>query len=175
VDISKKRPGRFLPPPPRSFPGQRWVNIGLRCAHLVGVAGMGGGYLFALPEAQWQAFGHLTLATGALLVLLYVWTDAHWLLQLKGQAILLKLVLLGLARFQPEWRPEAFVAVIVLSGLFAHAPSRVRSHAWGLGLHREGNQERSSDGRSTSTRRPATGSSKGKRDLSPSGRPAGRR
>ena len=122
---------RLLPPPPRFFPGQRWANIGLRCAHLVGVAGIGGGFLFALPEAQWLPFWHLTLASGGLLALLYVWTDFAWLLQLKGQVILLKLALLALAHLYPVWRAEAFVLAIILSGLFAHAPDRVRSYAWG--------------------------------------------
>lgn len=115
-------PHRLLPPAPRFFPGQRWVNIGLRCAHLVGVAGIGGGFLFALPEAQWQPFWHLTLASGGLLALLYVWSDVAWLL---------KLALLALASFYPAWRAETFVLVIILSGFFAHAPDRVRSYAWG--------------------------------------------
>jgi len=130
------RPGRnkakpLLPPSPRFFPGQRWLNIGLRCAHLVGVAGIGGGFLFALPEAQWQPFWHLALASGGLLALLYLWTDFAWLLKLKGQAILLKLALLALAYYYPAWRAAAFVLAIILSGFFAHAPDRVRSYAWG--------------------------------------------
>ncbi len=126
------RPHRLLPPAPRFFPGQRWLNIGLRCAHLVGIAGVSGGYLFDLPEAQWRQFWHLTLGTGGLLVLLYVWTDFAWLLKLKGQAVLLKLALLALAHFYfPDWRGAAFIGVIVLSGFFAHAPDRLRSYAWG--------------------------------------------
>ncbi|HNQ05501.1 MAG TPA: hypothetical protein PKH69_12935 [Thiobacillaceae bacterium] len=122
---------RFLPPPPRFFPGQRWVNIGLRCAHLLGIAGIGGGFLSNLPETQWLPFWHLALASGGLLALLYVWTDAAWLLQLKGQVILLKVVLLVLAARFPAWRAEAFSLVIVLSGFFSHATSRVRGYAWG--------------------------------------------
>ncbi len=119
-------------PRPRYFPGQRWANISLRCAHLVGVSGSGGGFLFALPEAQWQPFWYLTLASGGLLALLYAWSDFTWLLKLKGQVILLKLALLALAHFfYPAWQAEAFMLAIVLSGFFAHAPDRVRSYAWG--------------------------------------------
>ena len=118
-----------LPPAPRFLPGQRWINIGLRCAHL---ASIGGGLLFDLPPAQWLPYWHLTLTTGGLLAGLYVWTDAAWLLKLKGQVIFLKLALLALAHFYlPAWRTEAFVLVIVLSGFFAHAPDRIRSYAWG--------------------------------------------
>ncbi|MBP7587470.1 MAG: hypothetical protein KBA72_05925 [Thermoanaerobaculia bacterium] len=121
----------LLPPPPRSFPGQRWADIGLRCAHLVGVAGIGGGFLFALPDAQWLPLRYLTLASGGLLALLYVWSDPAWLIQLKGQAVLLKLALLAFAHFHPASRAGIFIVVIVLSGVFAHAPSRVRGYAWG--------------------------------------------
>lgn len=122
---------RWLPPPPRFLPGQRWLNIALRGLHLVGIAGLAGGFLFGLPESVWLGYWHLTLASGVLLTALYVWTDAAWLLKLKGQVILLKLVLLALAYHQPDWRAAVFVGVILLSAVFAHAPDRVRSYAWG--------------------------------------------
>ncbi len=122
---------RWLPPPPRFLPGQRWTNIALRGFHLVGIAGLAGGFLFGLPEAQWAAYGYLAIATGVLLAALYIWTDASWLVKLKGQAILAKLALLALAHAYPAWRPEAFVLVVLLSAFFAHAPDRVRSYAWG--------------------------------------------
>ncbi len=125
---------RWLPPPPRFLPGQRWMNIALRGLHLVGIAGLAGGFLFGLPEAQWAAYAYLAIATGILLSTLYLWTDARWLAKLKGQAILAKLVLLALALAHPAWRPEAFVLVILLSAFFAHAPDRVRSYAWGRPL-----------------------------------------
>lgn len=124
-------PYHLLPPPPRVFPGQRWINIGLRCAHLVGMSAIGGGFLFTLPEEQWQPFWLLTAASGGLLALLYLWTDATWLLQLKGQVVLLKMALLTLGSIKPVWRAEIFVLIIILSGFFAHAPARVRGYAWG--------------------------------------------
>lgn len=125
---------RWLPPPPRFLPGQRWMNIVLRGFHLLGVAGLAGGFLFDLPEAQWVGWGQLTIASGSLLAALYVWTDASWLMKLKGQAILAKLALLALALAYPSWRSEAFMLVILLSAFFAHAPDRVRSYAWGRPL-----------------------------------------
>jgi hypothetical protein len=110
------------------------MNIVLRGLHLVGIAGLAGGFLFDLPAPQWTAYGYLAIASGVLLTALYVWTDASWLVKLKGQAILLKLVLLALAVVHPAWRAEAFVLVVLLSAFFAHAPDRVRSHAWGRPL-----------------------------------------
>lgn len=120
---------QLLPPPPRLFPGQRWVNIALRCLHLVTIAGVAGGFLFALPETEWRTYWNLALISGVLLALLYVWTDAAWLLQVKGQAVVLKIGLLALAAILPAWRAEAFVLVIIVSGLSAHAPARVRNFA----------------------------------------------
>jgi len=122
--------GVLFPPQPRQFRGERWVNIGLRCAHLTGVAGIGGGFLFELEPASWAAYWHLTLATGVVLSLIYLWSTAAWLLELKGTVIMLKNILLGLALAVPEVRGELFVVIIVISGLIAHAPARVRSRRW---------------------------------------------
>lgn len=122
---------RFRPTPERYYPHLRWLNITLRGLHLVGIAGLAGGFLFDLPEADWLAYWHLVLASGTLLAAIYLWTDPQWLLKLKGQAILAKLALLALAYAYPGWRAEVFVLVILLSAIFAHAPDRVRSFSWG--------------------------------------------
>ncbi len=115
---------------PRRFPGQRWFNIGLRSAHLVGIAGLGGGYLFALEDARWLPFGYLALASGIALALLYLWSSPLWLTRLGGQVVVLKCLLLAVAMAVPAWRAELFVSVIVLSGVVAHAPGRVREWCW---------------------------------------------
>lgn len=137
----------FLPPPPdKLLPALRWLNISLRCLHLVGIAGISGGFLFDLPESQWLAYGYLALLSGGLLAALYVWTDEDWLWQLKGQVVLLKLTLLALSRVFPQWQVEIFILVIVLSAFFAHATARVRSSAWGRDVPICGASSSSSDG-----------------------------
>jgi hypothetical protein len=99
----------LFPSRPRHFPGQRWVNIALRSAHLVGVAGIGGGFLFTPDEVAWEAYWHLTWVTGGALSALY---------------------LLPVAVVIPEIRAESFVLVIAISGVIAHAPARVRGYRW---------------------------------------------
>ena len=121
----------FLPPPPRSFPGQRWLNIGLRGLHLVGVAGVAGGFLFGLPRESWMVYWHLAGVTGVLMSLIYLWIDVDWITQLKGQVIVLKVILLWLGLAWPAAQAPIFVVVILLSAFFAHAPAKVRSWAWG--------------------------------------------
>jgi len=118
----------LFPIHPRQFRGQRWVNIALRCLHLIGVAGIGGGFLFQLEPASWAVYWQLTLATGVSLSLIYFWSSATWLLELKGMTIVLKTILLGLAAAIPELRAELFIGIVVISGLIAHAPARVRAH-----------------------------------------------
>ncbi len=116
----------FFPAEVRKFPGLRWVNICMRSIHLIGVAGIGGGFIFELETTQWQTFWHLALVSGVLLTLLYIWQSGMWLLQLKGQVIICKLLLLGLALALPEWRTELFIMVIIFSSIIAHAPGNVR-------------------------------------------------
>lgn len=118
----------LIPQKPRYFPGQRGLNIALRSLHLIGVAGIGGGFLFTLDEAQWLPFWHLSLLTGIALTAIYIWTSALWLVQLKGLVIVFKLLLLWIAMLIPDWRGALFIMVIVLSAVIAHAPGTVRGY-----------------------------------------------
>lgn len=118
----------LIPDQPRRFVGQRWLNIALRSLHLLGIAGVAGGFLFAVEAEQWQRFWQLSLLTGFALMALYVWATARWLVQLKGVVILLKLLLLWWASNSVEWQAELFMLVIVLSAVIAHAPGEIRGY-----------------------------------------------
>lgn len=120
----------LFPDQPRVFRGARWGNIVLRSLHLVGVAGMAGGYIFGLEESRWLAFGYLALVTGLALMALYLASTFTWLMQLKGLVIIVKLLLLALALWLPAWRPPLFILVIIISGIIAHAPGSVRGYLW---------------------------------------------
>jgi hypothetical protein len=112
----------------RDFPAQRWLNIGLRSTHLVGVAGIGGGFLLGVEASLWEAYWWLTLISGASLSLLYLWTTPLWLFQLKGITVIVKVVLLSIGMALPESRAPVFMLVIVISAVMAHAPGRVRGY-----------------------------------------------
>ena len=118
---------------PRTFPGQRWLNILLRTLHLVGVAGIGAGFIQGAEPNQWLTFWYLAIGSGIGLMLLYVWSSIAWLFQAKGVVILLKLLLLTLAGIFPDWQAELFVSIIVLSSVIAHAPGSVRGLGWSPG------------------------------------------
>ncbi|MEA3274894.1 MAG: hypothetical protein U9Q81_06290 [Pseudomonadota bacterium] len=122
----KLRP-RLFPPESRFFPGQRWINIGLRTLHLLGMAGIGAAFLVpGAADGAWHDYLWLTLASGLGLILIFVWSNGIWLIQLRGQAILLKVLLLALIPVWPSAGPALFAAVVLLSGIISHAPARVR-------------------------------------------------
>lgn len=119
----------LFPVESRFFPGQRWVNIMLRTLHLVGIAGLGGGFFYTAEGDLWQRFFDLTLWSGAGLMAIAIWNNGIWLLQLRGQAILLKLLLLGLMPLFPVLRLHLFLCILIISGVISHAPASVRYYS----------------------------------------------
>jgi hypothetical protein len=116
----------LFPPEPRHIPGERWANILLRAAHLVGVAGMTGGFLLDLERSLWLPFWHLTVVTGVAMAVFYLACTGWWLAEVAGLSMVAKLLPLWVAVRWPGARAEVFYAVIVLSALVAHAPAPVR-------------------------------------------------
>jgi hypothetical protein len=120
----------LFPHPARGFRGQRWVNVALRSLHLVGIVGIGGGFLFDHKPDAWELYWHLSLASGIALMGLYLWGSVGWLFELKGLVIVVKTLLLGIALLVPSIRAEVFLFVVILSGVIAHAPGAFRGYRW---------------------------------------------
>ncbi|OOZ36695.1 hypothetical protein [Solemya velesiana gill symbiont] len=113
----------------RSIPGERWLNVLFRTMHLVGMAGLGAGFLYAAADELWRIYLHITLVSCVGLVLLSICSNGIWLIQLRGQAILFKLVLLILVLWLPDWKAHLFILVVVISGWISHAPASVRYYS----------------------------------------------
>lgn len=120
----------LFPEESRHLAGQRWIKVVLRTLHLVGLAGIGGGYLYATVDDTWRLYLFLTLITGGLMTLYSIWSNGIWFLQLRGQVILLKLVLLGLIVWWPAAGPVLLMIIVILSGWISHAPGRVRYYSF---------------------------------------------
>ena len=114
---------------PRTFPGRRWLMTALRSAHLVGVGGIGGVFLYEGPREVWFPFLDITVVSGILMMALDLWSSRYWLVEIRGVAIVVKVLLLGLARVADEFVAEAFILVIVISAVSAHAPAAVRYYS----------------------------------------------
>ena len=122
--------GGLFPRQMRELPGGRWSRIALRTLHLIGVAGLGGAYLYPLDPALWQPYLLLTLVSGIALLLSEVWSHGIWLIQLRGLFIALKCVLLGIGLLLPHsLAPMVLIATLIISGVIAHAPGRFRYYS----------------------------------------------
>ncbi|MCB1869497.1 MAG: hypothetical protein KDI43_13515 [Gammaproteobacteria bacterium] len=119
----------LFPAVSRFFPGQRWVNIMLRTLHLIGIAGLGGGFFYPAEGDIWRTFFTLTIWSGVGLTAISIWSNGIWLVQLRGQAILMKLILLGLMPLLPSQRLSLLLVILVISGVISHAPAKVRYYS----------------------------------------------
>jgi len=115
----------IFPPQSRSFEGQRWINILLRSIHLIGISGVGAAFLYELAVEQWLPFMLLTVISGIAMVILEVWSNGIWLIQLRGITTLIKLALLLLTIFI-GLNPYILFLVILISSVISHAPGKVR-------------------------------------------------
>ena len=116
----------LFPAKNRTFPGKRWLRISFRTLHLIGTAGVGGGYFYQSPREAWLPYLALTIVSGFAIVFLELWTNAIWFIQARGVAILVKIVLLAGLHLGEGYGAPALVISIVISGLIAHAPGNVR-------------------------------------------------
>ncbi|MCW8890600.1 MAG: hypothetical protein OQL20_08085 [Sedimenticola sp.] len=120
----------FFPQESRFLPGQRWLNVLFRTTHLVGLGGLGAGFLYPAVDQSWQLYLYLTLVSGIGLSLISIYSNGIWLIQLRGQMVFLKLILLLLMEPFPEMKAELFILIILISGWIAHAPARVRYYSF---------------------------------------------
>ncbi len=116
----------LVPETPRVFPAQRWARITLRTLHLIGVAGLGGGFLYGAGQAMWMPYLSLTFYTGVAMVAIELWSTGLWLIQLRGLSVVIKLGLIAWMLRSDQLDLPLFIAVVAISGVISHAPGAVR-------------------------------------------------
>jgi len=94
----------------------------------MGIGGVAGGALFQLPIELWLNYLYITVLSGCSMVIIEIWSNGIWLIQLRGLATLLKLAVLSLALIS-GLQPYMIFSAIILSGIFAHAPGKVRYYS----------------------------------------------
>ena len=119
----------LFPKPMREFKGQRGVRIGVRTWHLLSMGYLLGGTAAGLSLAgQQHALWH-TLASGLVFTLLELYASCIWLFQLKGQAVILKILLLGSALLSSGSGMPYLIAAVVIGGISSHMPGRFRYYS----------------------------------------------
>lgn len=116
----------LIPETPRVFPAQRWVRISLRTLHLIGVAGVGGGFLYGAEPASWMPYLWLTVLTGVAMVGVELWSTGLWLIQVRGLSVVVKLGLIAWLLRADQLELPLLITVLVISGVVSHAPADVR-------------------------------------------------
>lgn len=116
----------FFPRPKREFTGQRWVRIGFRTAHLIAMAFLLGGVAggAAVGDLAWALWG--TVLTGAGYMAVELFNSFVFLIQLKGLAVIAKILLLGAAGLSADGALGLLVTAIVIGGISSHMPGRFR-------------------------------------------------
>lgn len=71
----------------------------------------------------------LTVVTGMAMMLIEIWSDGIWLIQLRGLSTLLKIGLLSMT-FVVGLEPFILIVVIIIAGLISHAPGKVRYYSF---------------------------------------------
>ena len=120
----------LFPAESRQYPGKRVVSIALRSLHLVGTAGVGAGVLFGVPEASWHPYLVLSVASGGAMVAQDTWSSAVHLIQVRGLAVIAKIIMLSCLHLAGAYQMHVLFAVIILSGVVSHASARVRYHSF---------------------------------------------
>lgn len=119
-----------LPPTAaRIFNCMRHLNIALRTLHLIGILGVGGGILFGVESALVSPWLWLTVLSGAGLMSLSIYSSRLFLIQLRGQVIFFKLMMLGLILYTDGADLPLLIGITLLSGIIAHAPGNLRYYS----------------------------------------------
>lgn len=115
----------LFPDPPRDFRGLRAVKIGLRAVHVLCAAVFASTYVLDAPaeRATWLA---AAVASGAALLALDLYRTAAFVFQTRGLVLAAKLVGLALLPYAGDAAAAVVSALILLSVVSSHAPSRVR-------------------------------------------------
>ena len=127
--------GRILfPDPPRDLPGRRLLKITFRAVHVLCVALFFGSVFFDTPTATQAPWRAATIGTGILLLLLDLHESAVFFLQTRGLLVITKITSVLILPVFGEAARWVLAALLLLSVVSSHAPSRVRYFMiWGRG------------------------------------------
>jgi hypothetical protein len=119
----------LFPATTRDVPGERGVNIALRTAHLMTSGILLGGHAFDVPAHRLILFLYLTIASGAGLILLDLYSSCRWIYLGKGVTVILKLSLVIAAGVWWEHRVVLLLLVVLIGSVGSHMPARFRYYS----------------------------------------------
>jgi hypothetical protein len=115
-----------FPVRPRSLPGRRGIKISLRAVHALCAGVLVGGLLLAVEPDRVGPWIAGTAISGLAILLLDLHESGAFLVQIRGVVVLGKIVLLASMPWLGASRPGLLAAVLLISVVSSHAPSKVR-------------------------------------------------
>jgi hypothetical protein len=120
----------LFPEKPRSFPGRRLIKGALRAAHILCTGIYVGGHVFAADGELIFAWMVASLVTGVGLLLTDLYASMAILCEVRGLAVLAKLVLIGLPSAMPAARVPMLMAAVLVGAVSSHLPASYRHFIW---------------------------------------------
>jgi len=124
----------LIPEEPRRYPGQRWVKMLARSAHVVFSGVYLGSLVFQVEPATRLPWFLAVMLSGLLMICLDLYESGAFLLQLRGLVTAVKLVLLALLPTFGAMGVWIIAGIAFCSVISSHASSSVRYFLiWGRG------------------------------------------
>ncbi len=127
----RSRLAEWLRPPNGDAPWApaRALRTGLRTAHILGFAALYGGHVYGVDADRLRPALAAAIATGAALTAFEIAQSRLWLVQVRGAATGIKLVLVCAVAVFWEWRVVLLTVVIVIGAVTSHMPGRYRYYS----------------------------------------------
>jgi len=121
---------RWFPDPPRDFPFRRALRTTLRALHILCGGVLLGAYLFQQPAETVHLWLALAIASGVLMF----FTDLHAtlavLFEWRGVIVLVKLILLVLVAWYPDFAVLLLTLILMLGTFISHVSRKIRHRLW---------------------------------------------
>jgi len=117
----------------RPVPYVRVLRTSLRTAHLIAFGVLYGGHVFDVSPERLRIALLATVASGAALMGLEIYRAPIWMVQLRGLATLVKIVLVASVAVFWSFRVAILTGVIVIGSVSSHMPGQYRYYSL---LHR---------------------------------------
>ncbi len=124
--------GTFFPAPtaaPRPIPAVRVLRTTIRTGHLIAFGTLYGGHIYGVPAADLHPALLATIGTGAAFMALELYRTPLWLVQVRGLATVLKIVLVVAVSVFWDVRVYLLTAAIIVGGVASHMPGRYRYYS----------------------------------------------
>ena len=116
----------LFPVRPRDFPYRRSVIILFRTVHILAAGVLLGGYIFNQSPAMLEPWLWGTVISGLLILAADIHASLAVIFEVRGIAVLLKIILLFLAAIYWEKRVLILIIALAIGAISSHMPKQYR-------------------------------------------------